>query len=79
MLLLQNRAAKDNEPDVRIAAIQGLARGWKDDPETLPLLRELATQDESTEVREAVVEELMRCWRDDSSVRHFIHGLNLSS
>ncbi len=32
---------------VRSAAVQELARGWKDDPETLPILKERARSDEN--------------------------------
>ena len=33
--------------DVRTKAVQELARGWKDDPETLPWLKERARSDEN--------------------------------
>lgn len=48
-------------------AIRLLARGWKDDPETLPWLkgRHLAIADESSAVREAAVQEVARGWKDD--------------
>jgi hypothetical protein len=50
---------------VRQAAVQELARGWKDDPETLPLLKQLAQSDDNWAVRRAAVQELARGWKDD--------------
>jgi predicted NACHT family NTPase len=49
----------------RRAAIQELARGWKGDPETLPLLKDRARSDENYDVRMAAVRELARGWKDD--------------
>jgi HEAT repeat protein len=40
---------------VRRAAVEELARGWKDDPETLPILKQLAQSDDDWEVRCAAV------------------------
>ena len=50
-------------------AMQFLVKGYKDDPETLPLLKDLARLDESGDVREAAAEELARGWKDDPEVR----------
>ncbi|MGA2147296.1 MAG: HEAT repeat domain-containing protein [Bryobacteraceae bacterium] len=50
---------------VRQAAVQELARGWKDDPETLPLLKDCARSDGDGAVRFAAVQELARGWKDD--------------
>jgi hypothetical protein len=50
---------------VRRAAVQELARGWKDDPETLPILKQLAQSDDDWNVRRAAVQELARGWKDD--------------
>ena len=35
----KTRAQSDEDSDVRYAAVQELARGWKEDPETLPILK----------------------------------------
>jgi hypothetical protein len=45
-----------------------LARGWKDDPETLPWLKEHARSDAHNDVRSAAVQELARGWKDDPEV-----------
>ena len=45
-----------------------LARGWKDDPDTLPILKGRARLDESEEVRSKALRELMRGWKDDLEV-----------
>jgi len=42
-----------------------LARGWKDDPETLPLLKDRARSDENYAVRRAALGELARGRKDD--------------
>jgi len=36
----------DENWDVRQAAVQELARGWKEDPETLSILKQRASSDE---------------------------------
>src|SRR6266404_850225 len=61
----KGRAENDDDWAVRSAAIQELARGWKDDPETLRLLKDRAANDESWGVRSAVVQEMARGWKDD--------------
>ena len=50
---------------MRSAAVQELARGWKDDLETLPILKERAQSDDNSTVRSAAVQELARGWKDD--------------
>ncbi|MBD2635363.1 HEAT repeat domain-containing protein, partial [Limnothrix sp. FACHB-881] len=50
---------------VRQAAVQELARGWKDDPDTLPLLKDRARSDKDSPVRQVAVQELARGWKDD--------------
>ncbi|MEG4502665.1 HEAT repeat domain-containing protein [Microcoleus sp. F6_B4] len=46
-------------------AIAAVAATWKDDPETLPWLKQLAHSDDDGDVRVAAVEELARGWKDD--------------
>jgi hypothetical protein len=36
--LLKDRARSDEDSDVRRAAVQELARGWKDDPEVVAIV-----------------------------------------
>jgi len=43
-----------------------LARGWKDDPDTLPLLTDRARSDRDDNVRSTAVEELARAARVNS-------------
>ncbi len=50
--------------EVRQAAVQALAAGWRDDPDTLPVLRERATTDPDGDVRQAAVQALAAGWRD---------------
>ena len=65
---LKERAAQDDDRVVRYAVVQELARGWKDDPDTLPWLKERAAQDENGDVRQAAVQALARGWKDDPDI-----------
>ncbi|BDC51565.1 hypothetical protein F183_A38800, partial [Bryobacterales bacterium F-183] len=63
---LQNTLADAGSGSIlRQAAVQELARGWKDDPDTLPLLKDRVRSDEDGDVRAAAVLALARDWRDD--------------
>ena len=42
--MLKARARSDEDSDVRQSAIEELARGWKDDPETLSILKVRGTR-----------------------------------
>lgn len=57
----------DNEY-VRQAAVQELARSFKDDPETLPWLKQQTTADTSGTVRQVAVQELARNFRDNADI-----------
>ncbi|HSF75312.1 MAG TPA: NACHT domain-containing protein, partial [Microcoleus sp.] len=46
-------------------AVAAVAATWKDDPETLPWLKQLAQSDDDGDVRVAAVQELARGWKDD--------------
>ncbi|GET44195.1 putative signal transduction protein containing Nacht domain [Microseira wollei NIES-4236] len=58
-------ATNDDDWNVRRAAFQELARGWKDDPNTLPILKQRATNDDDWLVRYVAFQELARGWKDD--------------
>jgi len=57
---------------IRQAAIQELARGWHDDPETLKFIKQRATTDEEGSVRRSAVQELARGWHDDPETLNII-------
>jgi predicted NACHT family NTPase len=65
-LWLSSAAEGDRDWIVRRAALHQLARGWKEDPETLLLVKDRARSDESIAVRWAAVQELARGWKEDS-------------
>ena len=46
--IIKQRATTDKDNDVRSTAVQELARGWHDDPETLNIIKQLATTDEDS-------------------------------
>jgi HEAT repeat protein len=49
--------------------VQELAKNFKDDPETKPILKERATQDDNWDVRGAAVEELAKNFKDDLDIK----------
>jgi predicted NACHT family NTPase len=51
--------------EIRTKAVAAFAATWKDDPETLPILKQLAQSDDNGNVRRAAVQELARGWKDD--------------
>jgi hypothetical protein len=53
-----------------------LARGWKDDPDTLPILKARVQSDDDFNVHQAVVQELGRGWKDDPEILMFLQSLN---
>jgi predicted NACHT family NTPase len=48
-----------------VAAVAAVAATWKDDPETLPWLKQRAQSDDNFAVRYAAVQELVGGWKDD--------------
>ncbi|WP_293133259.1 HEAT repeat domain-containing protein [Microcoleus sp. bin38.metabat.b11b12b14.051] len=50
---------------IRTQAISAIAFAWKDDPETLPWLKQCAQSDDDSSVRSAAVQEIARGWKDD--------------
>jgi hypothetical protein len=75
---LRTAAISDRDFSIRRAAVQELARGWKDDPETLPFLKGLAVSDANYSLQEAVIQELSRGWRDDPEILLLLKNLALS-
>jgi len=51
--------------EIRAQAVSAIAFTWKDDPKTLPWLKQLAQFDDDSDVRQAAVQELARGWKDD--------------
>jgi hypothetical protein len=56
----------------RKAAVQEIVRGWKDDSETLHLLKQSAQSDDNLDVRQATVQEIARGWKDDPKTLPFL-------
>ena len=63
--LIKERAISDSTGDVRQAAVQEIARGWKEDPDILPWLKERAVSDSAGDVRQAAVQEIARGWKEN--------------
>ena len=62
---LRASAVTGSVPDVRRAAVEALAAGWHEDPDTALLLHGRATSDWQESVRRAAVEALATGWHDD--------------
>jgi len=58
-------AQSENNSDVVISGVQEIAQGWKDDPATLPNLKQRAQSDDDWTVRFSALQELARGWKDD--------------
>jgi HEAT repeat protein len=65
---LKQLATQDEDTWVRSAAVEELAGNYKDDPDTLPILKR-ATQDEDSDVRNTALEELARNYKDGVTLR----------
>jgi hypothetical protein len=53
-------------------AVQAIAKGWKDDSDTLPLLKDRALNDQHEYVRGAAVQEIAKGWKDDPQTFDFL-------
>ena len=51
--------------EIHKQAVAAVAATWKDDPETLPWLKQRAQSDDNWDVRGAAVQEIARGWKDD--------------
>jgi len=69
--LFSDLSAKSRYYFVRQVAVQELARGWHDDPETLKIIQR-AAYDENEYVRSTAVQELVRGWHDDPETLEII-------
>jgi HEAT repeat protein len=58
---------------VRQAAVQALAKGWKDEPDTLAWLKSLAQSDDDSAVRQAAVLALAKGWKDESGIFELLY------
>jgi hypothetical protein len=55
--------------------VEELARGWRSDADTLPILKDRARNDQHVSVRQAAVQELTRGWRTDPETLAFLAGV----
>ncbi len=69
----------DKIKTIQITAVQKLAQGWKDDPDTLPILKNLITSNSNDFVKDTAVQELARGWKDDPDTLPMLKTLLSSS
>jgi hypothetical protein len=55
--------------------VRELARGWKNEPDTLAIVKERAQSDEDEDVRQSAVAELARGWKNEPEIQAFLKGL----
>ena len=72
---LKQRTQSDENNDIHIAAIQELARNWKDDPETVLIMKERIQSDENTKIRTTALQELAHGWKDDPDIFDWLKAL----
>jgi hypothetical protein len=53
--------------------VEELARGWKDDPDTLSFLKTCVQHDSNDLIREKVMQELIQGWQASSDVYDFLY------
>ena len=53
-------------------AVEEITRGWKDEPDTLPWLKQLAQFDKDMFVRSAAVREIARGWKEKPWMLEFL-------
>jgi HEAT repeat protein len=58
--------------------VQELAKGWKDHPDTLPILKQWATSDDNWAVRQAAVQELAKGWKDEPGIFELLYDRTLN-
>ncbi len=51
--------------EIRTQAVREIAATWKDEPDTLPWLKNRAVSDDDSYIRQAAVQELARGWKDE--------------
>ena len=65
--------------EIHRKAVTTVAKTWKDDPETLPLVTELARSSDNSDVGGAAVQEIARGWKDDPKILPLLKELARSS
>lgn len=63
--ILKMHAQFDNDSDLRIGAIQELARRWKEDPDTLAIIKDRVQIDNDLDVRRIALHALAQGWKED--------------
>jgi predicted NACHT family NTPase len=58
--------------EIHIQAVAAVAANWKDDPETLPLLKQWVQSNNNLAVRRAAVQEIVMGWKDDPETLHLL-------
>jgi predicted NACHT family NTPase len=74
--LLKEVAQREGHSMAAQAAVEVLVKDWKDDPETLLILKRILTQrDENNNARQAAVRELAKHWKDDPDTLSILRNL----
>jgi hypothetical protein len=65
------------DPFVHQTALQELAKGWHDDPDTLTLLKAYAKDDQDAGVRGTALHELAQVWQDDPELASLMEQIKI--
>ncbi|HII92871.1 MAG TPA: HEAT repeat domain-containing protein, partial [Methanosarcina sp.] len=65
IIFIKQRATNDDRWNVKSTAVQELACGWHDDPETIKFIKQRATSDDRWDVRSTAVQELKKWWGEE--------------
>ena len=64
--------------EIRTQAVAAITTTWKDDPETLPWLKNLAYSYGNWDIQSTVVQELAREWKDDPETLSWLKTCSMS-
>ncbi|WP_414624347.1 NACHT domain-containing protein [Calothrix sp. CCY 0018] len=65
----------DQIETIQKVALQELVKGWKDDPDTLPMLKNLIFDDANNHLRAIALQELVKGWKDDPNTLPMLKNL----
>jgi hypothetical protein len=67
-------AVGDERVFVKQAAVEEVARGWKEDSGVLEWLKERAVRDEDEDVRQSALGEVVRGWKEEAGTLEWLKG-----
>jgi predicted NACHT family NTPase len=75
---VKDYALQDENVNVRRRAIEAIAEGWKEDPDTLSFLKDRTLQDQDKNIRSAAVRTIAQGWKEDPGLFEFLTNIALN-